>query len=190
MQFDDLLLQLLSSEAQEEEPLDRVLLLQLVDLAEHCPPANDVQPLKYVLAWQPAQVEMVSRHLRHGTAMEFAPDLNLRPGPAGFILILGDTRISFRYDWDCRVAAQAILLGAAVGGLDGRVLYSMDRSGLRASLSIPDHLEILAVVALGQPRHTLLRPDGTPDARPDWYSAVPVGRGQSRSELVMEVAGF
>ena len=68
MQFDDLLLQLLSSEAQEEEPLDRVLLLQLVDLAEHCPPASDVQPLKYVLAWRPAQVEMVSRHLRHGTS--------------------------------------------------------------------------------------------------------------------------
>lgn len=192
MQFDELLIQLLSSDIPEGEPLDEAFLLQLVDLAERCPSVGDQQPLKYVLAWEPLQIDMISRHLRHGTVLDFAPEFDLRPEPAGFIVVMADTEISIsiRYDLAGRVAAHAILLGAAMADLDGCVVHSIDRTGLRAALSLPHHLEILTIVVLRRPRHTLLRSDGTPDARPVWCHAEQVGGGPSPSELVVEVVGF
>ena len=49
------------------------------------------------------------------------------------------------------VAAQTILLGAVEQGLGGCMIASVNRKGLMAALNIPEHLEILLVIALGKP---------------------------------------
>jgi len=49
------------------------------------------------------------------------------------------------------------------------MIGSIDRAGLRSTLSIPEHFEILLVLALGRPREkVVLELDKTPDETPYW----------------------
>ena len=192
MRLDELLLQFLSCDRLDQEPLDEYTLIKLLALARFCPSLENRQPLRYLLAWRPDQIDTISRHLRRGTALDTWPDLVQSDEPAGYIIILGDTRVSFRFDWECRVASQTILLGAVMGGLDGVVRRSIDRAGLQAALDLPSHLEILTIVALGKPRETVVREDGSPDVRPGWRNADHLERVPMRplSELRIELPGF
>jgi hypothetical protein len=51
------------------------------------------------------------------------------------------------------------LLGAAEKGLGGCMIGSIKRDELRSSLSIPEHFEILLVVALGRPAERVVLED-------------------------------
>jgi hypothetical protein len=52
------------------------------------------------------------------------------------------------------------------------MIGSIDRDGLRRTLSIPDHFQILLVLALGKPAETVvLEMDQGPDQRPYWRDA-------------------
>ena len=49
---------------------------------------------------------------------------------------------------------------------------SIDRQGLRRTLQIPEHLEILLVLALGRPKEkVVLEMDTSPDEVPYWRDA-------------------
>ena len=192
MQFGEFLWQFGCREALDRQPLDDEILLRLLELARLCPSINGRQPLKYLLAWRPSQVDLIARHLRWGNAPAPGPDLIQSVDLDGYIVILADTEVLFRYDRDCRVAAQAILLAAVLGSLDGCVIRSIDRAGLRASLDLPDHLEILTIVGLGKPRETIVLENGSPDEPHDW-SDVSDGYCTPThpiSELMVEVSGF
>lgn len=51
---------------------------------------------------------------------------------------------------------QSILLGAVASGLGGCIIGSIDREKLRMFLEIPEHLEILLVIALGKPKEKVV----------------------------------
>ena len=76
--------------------------------------------------------------------------------PAAYIIMLGDKDISSNYFWDHGLACQSILLGACEKGLGGCMFGSIDRQGLKDSLSIPDKYEILLVIALGKPKEIVV----------------------------------
>ena len=107
-------------------------------------------------------------------------------------MILGDNRIWRRWDWDCSIVAQTILLGATERGLGGCMIASIDQTGLRATFGLPDHLEILMVVALGKPAETVVLEDGSPDSRPYWRDADNVHHVPKRplAEFRFELPGF
>jgi nitroreductase len=48
------------------------------------------------------------------------------------------------------------LLSAVEKGLGGCIIGSINREKLRKDLKIPEHLEILLVVALGKPKETVV----------------------------------
>ena len=192
MSLEKLLLLFIDHVRLDQRPLDETALLRLIELTRLGPSLGSRQPLKYVLAWRPAQIDAIARHLCQGSTQARWTGQARDGGPVGYIVILGDRRISFLWDWDCRVAAQTILLGATIGGLDGCVIRSIDRTALRTALRLPDHLEILVVVALGEVREHLVLENGRPVRRPEWRDAdclehVPL---RTLAELQVQLPGF
>ena len=102
------------------------------------------------------------------------------PGPApderptAYIVVLGDSRIWRRWDWDTGIMCQTMLLAATERGLGGCMIASIDQAGLRAALGLPEHLEIVMVVALGKPKETVVLEDGQPEPAPYWRDKTQV----------------
>jgi len=168
MTLSDLLRTSRSYRRFHQEPLDEATLVELLELTRLCPSAANRQPLKYLLAWRPDQNDKIFPHLRWAAALTSWPGPAEAERPTGYIVILGDNRIWRRWDWDCGIVGQTILLGAAERGLGGCMIASIDRDALRADLCLPDYLETLMVVALGRPSETVVLEDGSPDDRPYW----------------------
>jgi nitroreductase len=148
----------------QEVPVERETLRELVDLARLSASAANRQPLKYILSNEPEKNELIF------PCLSWAGYLTDWPGPAegeippAYIIVLGDTRISQKFNCDHGIAAQSIMLGATEKGLRGCIMSAIDRPRLSQSLNLPPHYEILLVLALGKPNETVtletVGPDG------------------------------
>ncbi|MFH1924128.1 MAG: nitroreductase family protein [Planctomycetota bacterium] len=153
----------------QDRPLDEKTLVGLVELTRLCPSAANRQPLKYVISWEPERNAEIFQHLRWAAALTEWPGPAEGERPAGYVVILGDTRITKNFFSDDGIVAQSMLLGAAEQGLGGCMIGSIDREGLRDTLKIPEHFEILLVLALGRPQEkVVLEFDQRPDETPYW----------------------
>ena len=156
----------------QDRLLDEKTLVDLVALTALCPSAANRQPLKYMLSWEWEQNARIFPHLRWAAALKDWPGPAEGERPAGYVVILGDTRIAANFHCDHGIAAQSILLAAVERGLGGCMIASIDRQGLRRALDIPEHLEILLVLALGEPKETVVLEHGkSPDPVPYWRDA-------------------
>jgi nitroreductase len=109
------------------------------------------QPLKYIIVNDPQLLLSVFSTLtwaRNIPGYKHAP----HDVPKAFIVILLDTEIRKQAGADPGIAAMSISMVAYEAGLGSCILGSVDRPKLREILMIPDHLQILLVVALGYPR--------------------------------------
>ena len=71
-------------------------------------------------------------------------------------MVLEDTRISHPLRCDHGIAVQSMLLGAVETGLGGCILGAINKPSLRKALAIPEHYEILLVLALGKPKEEVV----------------------------------
>ncbi|MHC4400468.1 MAG: nitroreductase family protein [Planctomycetota bacterium] len=153
----------------KQDPLDEATLVGLVELARLCPSAANRQPLKFHVSWKPEENAKIFAHLRWAAALTDWPGPDENERPTGYVLILGDKRVAANFYCDHGIVAQSMLLGAAEQGLGGCMIGSIDRGGLCRSLSLPDHFEILLILALGRPMETVvLEMDQSPDDVPYW----------------------
>jgi len=76
--------------------------------------------------------------------------------PSAYIIMLNDTTITTNYFCDHGIAAQSILLGAVEKGLGGCIIASVNKAKLAEELGIPGRLEILQVIALGEPKEKVV----------------------------------
>lgn len=128
----------------------------LVDLTRYCASAANLQPLKYILSCEPEKNASIFKLLGWAGYLTDWPGPPEGERPSAYIIVLGDTRITKSFGCDHGIAAQTILLGAAEKGLGGCMIGSVRRKELRQTLSIPEHLEILLVIALGKPKETVV----------------------------------
>jgi nitroreductase len=135
----------------QSEGIDRETLRELVDLARMSPSGANAQPLKYILSAEPEQNALVFQHLAWAGYLKDWPGPEQGERPAAYIIILGDTRLKPEFGVDPGIAAQSILLGAVERGLGGCILASIKRQELARDLDIPEHFQILLVIALGVP---------------------------------------
>lgn len=149
--------------------LDEQVLRELVDLARVSGSAANLQPLKYLLSWQPAKNALIFEHLAWaGYLRDWAgPAKDERP--TGYIVVLGDARISKNVDCDHGIASQSILLGAVERGLGGCIIGSVEREGLRAKLQIAPEYNILLVIALGKPAEKVLLEEVASDGSIEYW---------------------
>ncbi|MCK4294816.1 MAG: nitroreductase family protein [Planctomycetes bacterium] len=140
----------------QEDGIEGQVLRELVDLARLSPSAANLQPLKYILSYEPETNAQVFPHLAWaGYLKDWAgPDEGERP--SAYIIILGDTEISKSFGCDHGIAAQSILLGATEKGLGGCIIGTVQREKLRKALDILSRYEILLVLALGKPKEEVV----------------------------------
>ncbi len=135
----------------QSAPVSRETLRELVNLARLSPSGRNLQPLKYYLACDPQTNARIFPSLGWAGYLKDWPGPQEGERPAAYILILGDKTIAANFGVDHGIAAQSILLGAVERGLGGCIIATVRRAELSAELNLPDHLEILLVIALGKP---------------------------------------
>ena len=131
-------------------------LKELVDLARLSASARNAQPLKYILSCEPRRNSLIFPHLAWAGYIRGWSGPCEGERPSAYIIILGDTEIRRSFGCDHGVAAQSIMLGATEKGLVGCIIASIEKVGLRRALEIPPRYEILLVLALGEPKETVV----------------------------------
>ena len=139
--------------------IDLETLRDLVELARLSAAAGNLQPLKYMLANDPEKNNSIFQHLGWAGYLKDWGGPSEGERPSAYIIVLGDTQICKSFGCDHGIACQNILLGAVEKGLGGCMIGSINRERLRRDLNIPDHFEILLVVALGKPKETVVLED-------------------------------
>jgi len=147
-----------------EEKISLDTLRELVDLARLSASSANRQPLKYILSCDVKKNGLVFPTLGWAGYLKDWPGPDVTERPSAYIIILGDKRIRESFTVDQGIAAQSILLGATEKGLGGCMIASIRREELVQSLNIPEHFDVLLVVALGKPKEKIviepIGPDG------------------------------
>jgi nitroreductase len=134
-----------------QQPIAPDILQKCVDAARLSPSGMNYQPLKYLVVTESILLPKVFRTL---TWARNIPGYSHAPNevPSAYIIILLDTTIRESPGNDSGIAAMSISMVAYEAGLASCMLGSVDRPQLKKELKIPDHLQVLLVVALGYPR--------------------------------------
>jgi nitroreductase len=140
----------------QDEIIARETLTDLVELARLSPSGGNLQPLKFYLSNDAEENAKIFSCLSWAGYLKDWPGPKQGERPSAYIVILVDKTIREEVKHDQGIAAQSILLGAVEKGLGGCIIGSVDRTGLRLTLDIPDHLEISLVIALGKPIETIV----------------------------------
>jgi nitroreductase len=148
----------------EEQAIDEATLRELVELARLSPSGSNMQALKFVLSCTKDRNALIFPNLIWAQYLKEWPGPNEGERPAAYITILLDRQIKPEAGIDHGIAAQSILLGAVEKGLGGCMIMNIKREPLMQALNIPEHFQVLLVVALGKPKETVviepLKPSG------------------------------
>ena len=136
----------------EKTPVKMETLRELVELARLSASAANLQPLKYILSCDLEKNALIFPHLRWAGYLTDWDGPCEGERPSAYIVVLGDKNLSKTFGCDHGIACQSMLLGAVEKGLGGCMFGSIDRKELIKALDIPEHLEILLVVAMGKPK--------------------------------------
>lgn len=139
----------------QNEPIDTAALLELIELARLAGSARNVQPLKYVIINDRKACEIIFPHLGWAGYLNDWPGPVAGERPSAYIICLLDTTIANEADCDLGIATQNILLGAIERGLGGCRIASISPK-LHGALSLPEHLKVLLVLALGKPKEQVV----------------------------------
>jgi nitroreductase len=153
----------------QDVPVTLDTLRALVDLARLSASGSNLQPLKYIVSCDPATNARIFPHTRWAGYIKDWGGPREGERPAAYVVILGDTEIAKNFGCDHGIAAQSIMLGATERGLGGCMIGSIDRDGLHQTLNIPQRYEILLILALGQPKETVVIEDLGPDGSIKYY---------------------
>ena len=135
----------------------------LVDLAHLSPSGRNVQPLKYILVSSEEACALMFPHLTWaGYLKDWAGPVEAER-PAAYVIMLGDTTLAPSFGIDPGIAAQSLLLGAVEQGLGGCIFGTIKREAIRTLFEIPAHLEVLYVIAMGEPVEKVVIDEVKPD---------------------------
>ena len=136
--------------------VSRETLVELAGLARLSATAANMQPLKFLLSADASRNALIFPHLAWAAYLKDWDGPPAGERPAAYIIVLGDKNIKQSFGCDHGIAVQSILLGAVEKGLGGCIIASIRRPELCKALSVPDHLEVLLVIALGRPKERVV----------------------------------
>lgn len=126
-------------------------LLELVDLARNSASGRNLQTLKYFISNDPSLNSKIYPTLSWAGYLKDWDGPGEGERPSAYIVITEDTQIGKNLVHDQGIAAQTILLGATEKELGGCMIYTVKRKELAEIINLPEHLEIVLVLALGVP---------------------------------------
>jgi len=143
--------------------IDREKIFSFIDLARLSPASANRQAIKFMISNAEPMNDKVFRCLKWAAYLKDWDGPAEDERPSAYIVVLGDKEISQSFNTDAGIAMQSILLGAVESGFGGCIFGSVDRKLLQAELSIPEHFEILFVMALGKPNEKVVIEDASAD---------------------------
>ncbi len=157
-------------------------------MARLSPSGANLQPLKYYLSNDSNENLEIFETLRWAGYLKEWPGPAEGEHPSAYIVIVHDKQITESIGCDQGFAAQTILLGAVENGCGGCVIASIDKPRLAEILALPNHLEILMVIALGYPKESVrIEPMTNPDQVSYWRDAKQIHHVPKRpiSEILL-----
>ncbi len=133
--------------------------LTMVDAARVSPSGKNIQPLKYFIVSDTDLCDRVFSTLAWAGFLTDWDGPEEGERPSGYIVQLLDTNIATATICDEGITAQSILLQATELGWGGCIIASVKRDTLREILSLPAHLQIKNVLALGRPKEQVVLED-------------------------------
>jgi len=131
-------------------------LRELIDLARLSSTGGNLQSLKYVLSQTLETNKRIFKTLKWAGYLKNWDGPEEGERPSAYVVVLHDQKISKGFFWDHGIAVQSILLGATEKGLGGCQFNAIDRVALAQGLNLPDHFEIVTVIALGKPKEVVV----------------------------------
>lgn len=123
---------------------------EILDVARLYPSGGNLQPLRFALVTTQPLRDTIFSNLKWAMYLPgYSVDLFERP--TAYILILRDSQVSKKCDYDVGAASTMIMLAATEHGLASCPLGSFNRSALLELLHLPEHLQPELVIALGYP---------------------------------------
>lgn len=140
----------------EDQAVSLETLRELVDLGRLAASARNAQPLRYILCADPETNAAVFSTLAWAGYLTDWPGPAEGERPAAYAVVLSAEPKNAWVGVDEGLALQNILLGATERGLGGCIIGSVNREALRRILDISAQFEILAVLALGVPKESVV----------------------------------
>jgi nitroreductase len=135
----------------EEERISGAQLEKWIGLARYTASGRNMQPLKYAGSVNPQLNAEIFPNLGWAGYLSDWNGPIVGERPSAYITVLQDKSISENRYCDDGIAIQSILLGAVEDGYGGCIIGSVNKAKVSGILKLPDHLEILWVLALGKP---------------------------------------
>ena len=147
-------------------------LLSLVELARFSASSVNLQPLKFLLVRDEAEVRRLQPLTGWARALpeRHLPDEGHRP--TSFIVICHDKRLAEnaqRFWKDVGIVAQSMLLGAVELGFGGCMIGNFSPEKVMQAFDLPEHLVPQLILALGKPQETILLEDFQPGGSISYY---------------------
>jgi len=141
---------------EENKTIEREVFIKLIDYARVVPSGDNKQTLRYFISCDQNTNDRIFPTLGWAAALPDWPGPAVGERPAGYIVIVQGVKDKTRSAANLGVAAQTILLGAVASGLGGCMINNVKRTTLKGILNIDENYEILLVIALGQPKETVI----------------------------------
>lgn len=135
----------------QSKGISKETLLEFVDLARNSPSGRNLQTLKYFLSVDKDLNSKIFPTLSWAGYLKDWDGPKEGERPSAYIVMLEDGLVGKNLIHDQGISAQTILLAATEKNLGGCMIYTIKRKELAEILNIPNHLEVVLVIALGVP---------------------------------------
>lgn len=122
-----------------------------IELARYSASGRNMQVLKYALVTSEEKCAGIFPHTGWAGYLTDWAGPSEKEQPVAYIVVLHDTTLSGTTYCDDGIAIQSILLGATEDGFGGCIIGSVNKSKVARLLQLPEHLQILWLIALGKP---------------------------------------
>ncbi len=131
----------------------------LVDCARFSPSGANQQRLKFMIVKDASEREKVFPLIKWAGALKDWEGPAEGERPMAYIVLLLDKNIGASAGIDHGIAAQSIMLGARDAGLGCCMIGAYNPKELDRLLELPDHLESVLILALGEPDEDVIIED-------------------------------
>lgn len=150
MNINDAILKRRTIRRFQQRPIDRRVLIKLIDAARIAPSASNMQPLKYIIVDDKEVVDAIFDQVKW--AAYIAPDGTPVDDerPTAFIAVLIDTSIKTgNCELDIGAACQNVFLSAIAEEIGTCWMGAINRNEIKKILNIPERYILNTVIALG-----------------------------------------
>ena len=134
------------------DPVPYGCLKKIVEVSRLYPSGGNLQPVRFAIVTQKELTDALFADLR--CAM-YLPEFTIAPHerPTGYIILLRDTTLSQKCDYDIGAASTTVMLAAADQGLGSCPVGNFTAANVSKLLCLPVTLHPELVIALGYPAH-------------------------------------